>query len=499
MTHDSTWLGRTRAARRLRFTAPFGLLLACLLLAAFASTASAAPYDMRGEWSIELTASAQPPLPGKDLITKMEPNGEFSGKALFGGVLEASVAGTATVSGTETSLTIVAPGTPIGTITFVATAATIDVAKNAFAGPGIYYNSKNEPYETGGVIAKRLRTLQEVKEQEEREQKEREEKLARASIRGEWALTLKVGSQTTHALALINNEANSKNEFASTSALFESVVQGSFSGTLEGGKATVTVTTEAYGEIPPSKFTSNAMTIASAGGSLSMSGTGTFTVVTPGGPLQSPGELTATRTHSYGEIKEREAKEAEEAKQAEEAKAAKEAQEAKEAKEAKEAEEARAKQAREARERQEKEAAAKSLPVPLPIVTVAPLASVEPAVKTVTVGGSGSLALGLSNPNAWTVQGSVTLFAGVPGHASKSSGKGRKAPVVSFGSASFTISAHGTQSVKIKLSHAARADLTRHKTLRITVTISTNTKGMQGVSKTYTITLHAPSSRHGKG
>lgn len=493
MTHESTWLARTHVLRRMRSMAAVGTLLACILLAGLADTASATTYDIRGEWSIELTASKQPPLSGSGLITKLEPGGEFTGNATFAGILPATLSGT--VSSGETSFTVVAT-TPGGVITFIAPAATIESVKNEFTGPGTYYTS-GTPFETGAVVAKRLRSYQEILEQEEREQREREEKLAREAVRGEWALVLKVGPQTTNAIALITQEANPKNEFASTSALFESVVPGSFSGTLEGGKATVTVTTEAYGSIPASKFTSSTMTVNSGGNSFSMSGTGTFVVTTPGGPLEAPGELAATRLHTYAEVKERETQE-EEAKEQQEREAA-EAKAAKEAREAKESEEARLKQAREAAEKLAREA--KPLPSSPGGGNVLPLASAAPAAKTFTIGGSGSLALGLTNPNAFAIQGRITLLAGGTGHASRRSAAKakKKGATISYGTASFTIAPHGSEVVKIKLSRSARADLTRHKARRLTVTIATSASGMSGISKTYTITLHAPASHHRKG
>jgi hypothetical protein len=495
MTHGSTWLKKTRGTRRMRLMAPVGLVLACVLLAGFAPTASAANYDIRGEWSIELTATkpGSPGFPGTMVISTMEVGGEFSTNGSFlGGLVSGPVSGT--VSGNETSITVVVAG-PSGTTTFIAPAAAIDAGKNELAGPGTYY-TEGTAYETGAVTAKRLRSYQQIVEQEEREQKEREERQARENVRGEWALTLKVGPQTTKGTALIGEEANLKNEFASSLAMLEGVVPSTmvpstFSGTLKGSEATVTMTTEKQGPIPASTFTSSTMAIASGASSLSMSGSGILTA----GELEAPGELTATRIHTFAEVKAREAQEKQE----------KEAREAQEAKEAKEAEEARVKQAQEAREKLEKEAALKSTQTP---VTTTPggnnsatLVSAGPATKSFTVGNAGTLALVLTNPNAFPVQGRVTLVMASTSHAGKASaGKGTKIKKKEiFGTASFAISASRHQTLKIRLSRSARAELTRHKALRVTLTIVTNASGKSSVSKTYVLTLHTPTAHPGKG
>ncbi|MGC2372474.1 MAG: hypothetical protein WA484_01245 [Solirubrobacteraceae bacterium] len=488
MTHESTWLERTRAMRRMRLTATLGVLLACVLLAGFASTASASTYDMRGEWTFAFTITGMSPTPASVTIEEMKPSGEFSGKIVLHGFIDFSGTITGALSGTEVSVATNVP-TPGGTLTFHTTTAALESATNTVSGSGIYYDEGSE-IGPGTMTGTRTASYQEILEREAREKREHEEALARENIRGEWALTLKYGPETTHGTALITEEANLKNEFASASALFEGIVPGTFSGTLEGEKATVTVTTEAYGPIPASKFTSNAMTITSGSESLSMSGAGIFAV--PAAKLEAPGELTAIRTHTYAEVKQREAKEKQE----------REAEEAKKAKEAREAEEARAKQAREAQEKLEKEATLKQT-----VTSITPgggnvvtLLAAEPTAKAFTAGGSGSLSLGLTNPNAFAVQGHLTLVAGGAGGAHKASAaKGKKKATVSFGTASFTISAHGSETVKIKLSRTARGDLTRHKALRVTLTLTTSATGMSSISKTYSLTLHASAPHHGKG
>lgn len=490
MTHDSTWLSKTRVIRRMRLTAPLGLLLVCVLLAGLlpATAAATSNYDMRGEWTIIAGATHDPATPGVCLIGQEElVSGTFSGTCEFdGNLFSGTISGT--VSGTGASVTVVIPAAGI---TYITPSATIDTTTNSVSGAGTYYKEGVE-FETGPLTLTRTKTYLEVQEREARELKEREEREARENVRGEWALTLKFGSETTKGTALITEPANSKNDFASDTTLFEGVVPGTFSGILEGSNATVTVTTEAFGEIPASEFTSNTMALTTGAGSFSMTGSGTFTV----GTLKIPGELTATRIHTYAEVKDREAQE-QEAKEKQE----KEAAEAKRAKEAKEAEEARAKQAQEAQEKLEKEAALQQIVTSYTQGKGNPvtLLSAEPGAKTFTVGSSGSLSLGLANPNDFAVHGHLTLVAASTASAGKASAaKSKKKAAVSFGSASFTISADGHSSVKIKLSGGARADLASHKTVRIEVTIATSASGMQGVSKTYTITLRAPASHHGK-
>lgn len=305
-----------------------------------------------------------------------------------------------------------------------------------------------------------------------------EEKLAREAVRGEWALTLEYG-QTIKGTALITEEANAENEFSSSSVLFENIVPGTFSGKFEGKEASVKGTSEAAGKYPATTFNATKMTVTLTSDTISLTGKGTLTVE----KTTIPVTMTATRIKTYQEVvaretaereaKEKQEKEAQEAKEKveREAKAKAEA----EAKAKAEAE-AKSKAEREAKEKLEKEGA-----------KTATLVSVEPTAKTLTVGSSGSLALGLTSHNDYAVQGHLSLTAHKP-----------KKIAMSFGSASFTISADGIETVKIKLSSVARAYLTRHKTLRVSLAVSTTASGMHS-SNTYTITLHASGSSHHKG
>jgi hypothetical protein len=465
--------------------APLAFLVACSLLAIFAAAASASNYDMRGEWSIELTATepGKPPLPGTDVIDKMEANGEYSGTASFlGGILIAPVTGT--VTNNEASIEVVA-ATPLGIITFRAKELPINTTENKFSGAGTYYNSNNEPYETGEVICARTKTYQEVIERRERERKEAEERAERANIRGEWELTLKFGGNTSKAIALITNEADSKNVFASSSLTFEGGVSGSIEGTLEGEKATIKLTSDKSILAPAAEFTSSAMSVTPATDPASITGSGK--VVVPELSFEMPGELTATRLHTYTEVTERETREreAEEAKKAEEARQAKLQAE----KEAEEATNKRIREEREARERLEGKPPSSTVPAASPTVLAA-----SPLGTSLTVTGAGPLPLRLNNPNAFSIHGRVTVVSSSAVGA-RHSGKKGKARQMTLGTASFTIAAHASETVSLKLSRTGLAALKRHRTLHVTVVV-TSEAGGKSSTKSYAVTLHL---RHGKG
>jgi hypothetical protein len=468
----------------MRLLAPLTLLVACSMLAIFAAAAFASNYDMRGEWSLVNTANkpGSPPISGTDVVNTMESGGEYSGSGSYMGILPYRVSGT--VSGNETSITVVT-NTPMGVITFVANSIQINTAENKFAGSGTYYNANNEPYETGEVICVRLKSYQEVVEQEERERREAEEARARKNVRGEWEIVIKAGPQTYTAVGMVTNEANSKNEFASSSTTFEEGVQGSFEGTLEGEKATVKVISHGIpGTIPAAEFTGNEIAVTTQGNPSSMTGPGKFLV--PEFSLEVPAEVTAKRIHNLAEVQEREAREAREAKEKIE----------REAREAKEAEEASARHAREAREAAER-AASKTpggvILTPPPGGTVTLLAA-TPSRTGLTVTGAGAMPLRLSNPNAFSIHGHATVRAKVAG-AATASGKHGKTSTITLGTASFTIAAHANQELSIKLTRAGLAALRRHHTLHVTLTVTCESTGAAGVSGKYPLTLHA---HHGK-
>ncbi len=486
------------SAKRARLTAPLAFLFVCSLLAIGTSPAWASNYDMRGEWSIELTGSnpSNPPLPGSDVIHSMNAGGEYSGAASFlSGMVTGPVTGT--VAGNETSIKVVAT-TPLGVITFIAEKLAIDTTENKFSGMGTYYNSKNEAYETGEVICIRTKTYQEVLEREEREKREAEEREERANIRGEWELTLKFGGQTSKAIALIAHEANSKNEFSSSEVTFEGGVNGAFQGTLEGNKATVKLTSEKSMIAPAAEFTSNAMSVTPTADPTSIAGSGTVRV--PELSFETAGELVATRIHTYVEIEEREVKERE-AQEAQEAKEAQEAQEALEAAErvAKEEQETTARRAREEREAQER-LASQSLSSKTPSSTPPPAApttvlAAAPLSKALTTTGLGSLPLPLENPNSFAIHGHLTLVTTGTTGASHS-GKSVKAKRLTMGTASFAIAAHASAKIAVKLSRSGAAALSHHHTLRVTVIVVSESTAGPSTTKQYTVTLRL---HRGKG
>jgi hypothetical protein len=489
-----------RILRRTRPATAIGLLLACALLAALPAAASATGTpEVRGEWALKVE-SAKGTLEGTALITA-EANG--SGQFAASSVTWESQSGWA--------------GTFIGTLE--GSTASVETTSKEF-GPvpaAMFESKKAMKVEEGvGTLAlsgtgeltlgtekniPALETLTRIKSGKQME-KEQEEKEARANVRGEWSITLEGGGSTLKGIAIITEEASAGNLFASKSALFESAFGGTFSGKLKGAEAEVTITTdEVPGTLPPGAFTGTSIAVSSGSDPTSMTGTGMFKL----GPDEFPSKLTATRIKTYQEVlarekAEQEAKEKaeqeakEKAEQEAKAKAEQEAKEKaeKEAKakaeqeaKAKAEQEAKAKAEREAREKQEKE-----------IVKVLALVSVEPTARTSTVSGA-SLLLALDSPNDYAVQGHLTLSFTEVG---KSTGKHKaaKKKTVSLGSASFSLSSHGSDSVKVKLSQSARTELARHKTLHAILTVTTQSSGQPTTTKTFDVTLHAAKAAHAK-
>jgi hypothetical protein len=495
------WHAGTRVPRGARLTAIIGLLLSCLLFAALPAIASASTPEVAGEWTVSLKYSGGTAIGIAMVTQEANSKGEFSSNmtidgsvpGTFSGTLEGATATVETTSQAEGPL-------PAGKFNSAKGAMTVESTANSLAlsGSGIF-EIGGEKY-AATVVATRVRTLKQIEEQEAKEKLEKEEKEARANVRGEWAITLEYGPEKIVGTAIISAEGNSKNEFLSSSAIANGAAAGSFSGKLEGDEATVKITTEASGPYPATEFTGSKITVASASDPASMTGAGKLTA---GGAVLEGTQLTATRIKTYQEVVERETAEREakekaelEAKEkAEQEAKAKAEQEAKEKAEqeatAKAAQEAKAKAEQEAKVKAEQEAKAKAereakekeaLKAPAP----AALVSAEPTAKTLTLASSGALALGLANHNAYAIQGHLTLSAR----------KGKKA-TLSFGSASFTIAADGSETVKVKLSSAARAYLTHHKTLSLALVISTSASDMHS-AKTYTITLHAAKATSGK-
>jgi hypothetical protein len=113
--------------------------------------------------------------------------------------------------------------------------------------------------------------------------------------------------------------------------------------------------------------------------------------------------------------------------------------------------------------------------------------------KTLTIPSTGLVSLSLSNPGGSSLSGNVTLTVAPSGKAATTKGKGKPVapkPVV-LGSASFTIPAHGTKTVKVKLSKSGRAQLSQHKVLHVLVKIVARAGGGVATVKTYKVTLRA--------
>jgi hypothetical protein len=493
-----------RVPRGTRAAAIVGLgpLLAGALLAGLPAPALASAPEVRGEWAFTETTQGET-VKGTALVTEeVNAKDEFSAPT----VAESIVRGSMKVTLEGSKATVTTTSEPFGTLVpateFKSSTMTVVEGPSSLSISGEGELKLGTEQTRGTLELIRVKTQKQIEEQQEREKKELEEREARANIRGEWSLTLESGPTVLKGIALVTTEANSKSEFASKSALFdEGILGGTFSGTLSGAEADVTVTTEEAGDVPASVFTGEKITVSTPTNPTSMSGTGTVRFGGPSG-TPYPTTFTATRLRSYGQIEEQETKEREaKEKQEKEAQEAKEKAEA-EAKAKAEAEakakaeaEAKAKAEAEAKAKAEAEAKAKAAReaseaqerLAKTAVTVLPLVSPEPTAKTLTVGDSGSLALGIASRNAYTIQGHVTL----------TDRKSKKASM-SFGGASFTISANGSATVKIKLPSAARAYLAHHKTLHVSVEISTEADGMHS-SRTYTITLRTSGSGHHKG
>ncbi len=506
MVHDSTWLGGACARRRMRSTTLLGLLLACALLAGFPVAASASTTEMRGEWELVVT-TVKGSVKGTALITQeANAQGEFaSSSARFESVLTGTFSGTLEGAKATVLVTTEAYG-PVAASKFESSTMTVESTGGALSLSGTGTLTSGTETASATLLAKRIRTYKQIEEQEAKEKQEREEKEARENIRGEWSLTLTAGAQTSHGTALITTNANAKNEFASSGAMFEAVIPGSFSGTLEYDKAHVTITTEAYGPAPASKFESSTIKVEPTGNPTSMSGEGTLTI----GTTELPGAtLTATRVKTYKEVTERLAKEKLEleAKEKTEREAKEKAEhEAKEKleREAREKAEAEAKQKAEAEARAKAEREAKEkLKITPPgggPGAALPLVSVQPVGKAFTVGASELLTLSITNPNAYAVSARVTLLmteTGKAGRAASAAGHASKR-TVSLGTASFGISATGRQLVKIKLSKLGKIELARHPSIRAIATITTRANGQTTTIKTFALTLRAVKPAKGK-
>jgi hypothetical protein len=486
MGHLWRWHGRTRVPHGTRLTI-VGLLLACALLATLPAMASASAPEVSGEWALTVSSSAGV-LHGVAHVTQeANTKGEFAAAAVtwqeqsgWSGTFTCTLEGaTATV---ETSSAAFGP-VPGGKFKSTEMKVEEGLGTLALSGKGML-KLGSEPEKEATETLTRVKSQKQIEEQEAKERKEHEEAQARQAIRGEWALTLESVAGKLKGIALIATAANSKNEFASSSALFEGIDPASFEGKLEGGEATVKIITQAGGGFPEGKFTASGVILSSASNPASMSGTGTFTL---GQTEIKETKLTATRIRTEQEIEheqaEREAKEKQE----------KEAQEAAEkATREKHEQEQKARELKERQEREAREAAEKAAAkVPPPAPAVNPLVPVTLAAKTLTLSHGGAISLGLTNPGNSLEYGHLKLVLLKAGKAAST-----KSTTGTLGEASFSIAPHGSEIVKVKLSKSGRAQLTRHKTLRVLVSVTTQASGQPEVTKTHSLTLRAPSAHH---
>jgi hypothetical protein len=476
----------------MRLRVPFGLLLACVLLAGLPAAAFATPPEMTGEWELVIP-TPEGTATGIALISvEANPSGEFStSSVLFAGGVPGTFTGKLEGSKASVEVTTEADGPFQGT-KFNSSAMAIDASGGSLSMSGegtLIFESVSHPMTE--LVATRIRTYQQVEEQEKLEKEEKEEREARAEVRGEWELTLEnvPETETVKGTALITEEANSSNVFASSSASVEGV-PGTFSGTLKGDEASVTITT------PEGGFTGMGLVVASPGNPMSMTGPGELMLGT--NPLS--GMLKATRIKTYQEVVARET--AREAKEAEEKREKEQAAEqaVREQKEREEKEkELKEVQEREARAAAEKAAAAKVPPGTTagnPIATS--LVSALLATKTLTVGNGGVMSLDLTNPNSSPVDGHMSLTLAKAGKTAGAKHTTTGGKSSTLGEATFSIAAHGGEVVKVKLSRNGRTELARRKTLHAVVALTTRASGQPSTSKAFDLTLHAAKPAHGR-
>lgn len=491
------WHGHTRTQHWTRAAATAALLLTCTLLAGFAPNALASAPEMRGEWEVVM-AYGSFTIKGKPIISQeAEVDGHFESKPVqFEEGIEGTFTGT--LEGNEAEVEIPLSKTPLGNGDFESKTIAVDYNPTAntlvLSGSGLFKLGSEES--TGTVTATRLRSQKQIEEQEAREKLEKEEQEARENVRGEWALTLADGPVNVKEVALIVATANTKNEFAAKSVLVEGMPAGTFSGTLKGSEAEVTITTnEVPGELPPGTFTSTTIAVSSSTDPTSMTGSGELSF-SGGEPPTSIATLTATRVRSYQqiqaqEVKEQETREREAREQAEREEQAEEAQVAKEKAEliAKETAE---RETRERREREAREAVEKAdkiivppPPIEAPKPTITPVSLAVKTLKGVAVSHSRKVTLELSNPNHLAVGGQLDMFTATDVVGSPSG----KKKIVQFGTLPFTLASGGNTVVKLVLSRANYATLLKRKRLRVVVNITTTADGESTPTKSYGVTL----------
>jgi hypothetical protein len=150
------------------------VVMACVALLACTAAASAANYDLRGEWAYTMTCSNSPACErsefhGIAVIKTMEASGAYSGTQTF----EMAFPGTASGIVDEDTLSMLITVFTSPQQTFSMPEGTIDPATNEFSGSGSY-NGGGSGEPIGMLTGKRLRSLKQIEEQEEKEKLERE-------------------------------------------------------------------------------------------------------------------------------------------------------------------------------------------------------------------------------------------------------------------------------------------------------------------------------------
>jgi hypothetical protein len=343
-------------------------------------------------------------------------------------------------------------------------------------------------------------------------------------MRGEWETIVGANhTSSTPGTCVINQMELTSGRFSGNCEFHGPITfSGTISGTVSGTTASVTIVIAAV----DITYIAPSTTITTA--TKSLEGEGTYEKQ---GIAFETGPLTMTLTATYAEVQARELKEKEAREKAQELRE-KQEKEAKE-KEAKEQEtqelearelkkrqeteakerEPKEKEERELKERQEKEAREAAEKSALgktastgtgstPAGGVATLVSAEPTTKTAAESRSGSISLELANPNAVAVAGHFTL-TDLASAAKATGGKGKKSKkqkkrMVTLGGATFAISTHGTEIVKVKLSSSAATLLRSHKKIDVVLSLVTEASGAPSLTKTYNIVLGAARPAKGK-
>jgi hypothetical protein len=322
--------------------------------------------------------------------------------------------------------------------------------------------------------------------------------------RGEWSYTITCScGQPAEGTMLVKSMNFSTGEFSGT-INFDGLLSGTISGTVTAGKLSLKLVLpdtpggEQSYTMPEGAIESTKNEISGAGFYNSGSPTGEFAAKRTRTIEEVEKEEEERRIRAEKERKEYEAREkAREAKEAEE-KAEKAKQEAEElpAIEARKRAEQEAREAREKEEQKSRESASKGnqqTQSPGQSVNTGPaivpvLQPAEPNGKTLDATGSGLVPLVLANTNGYEISGNVTLL-GAGGAKAAGAASRHKAAVLATGS--FSIAPHASEPVKLKLSRSAAAALARHRSLRVTVEITTTAAGQPPSTKTYSVTLHA--------